>query len=440
MQQFFDPQTVAVIGATDRRGSVGRGLMENLLENSDRRIIPVNPNHDEVLNVTAYPDVASIPEEVDLAVIAIPQQLVKSAIEDCAGKKVKGVIIISAGFGETGPEGKEQEQEIKKILDDNNIPFIGPNCLGILRPATGLNASFAPGSAKPGGIAFISQSGAFLDSIIDGNQQENYGFSFLVSPGNAAGLQLSDYINWAEQDAETKVIALYIEGLENGREFYETIKSTTKPVAVLKPGKSETARKAISSHTGSLAGQAPVFSAVLKQAGAIEAHSIQELLDISKALSWQPRFDDGIAIITNGGGAGVLATDYLETAKLPELRPETLKQMTDKMHPGYSAANPLDIVGDALPERYQAALEAVLGQDDIQAVVVIQTLQIMTDPQENAKIILQAAERFRKPVVACFMGAGPSTQEAVSLLERGGIPNYSDPARAAGALLALRRG
>lgn len=438
MKQFFDPQTVAVIGATDRPGSVGRGLMENLLT-GDREIFPINPDQQEVLGLATYPSIISVPTEVDLAIIAVPQPWVKQVAKDCADREVKGVIIISAGFGETGPEGKKEEQEINDILAEKNIPLIGPNCLGLLRPSTDLNASFAPGSVQPGGIALISQSGALIDSIIDGSQRKNYGFSLLISSGNAAGMQLTDYLRWAEEDPETRVITCYIEGLRDGRQFFEILRTIKKPVVVLKPGKSERSRRTISSHTGSLAGQARIFSAALKQAGAVEVDSIQEMLDVSKALAWQKGFSGGIAIITNGGGAGVLATDYLQQADLPDLDDSTLETLAPKMHPGYSAANPLDIVGDALPERYRAAIEAVLGQDNIQALLVIQTLQIMTEPQENAKIMIEAKNVFGKTMVTCFMGGGEETMAAIKMLEQNGVPNYQDPLRAAQALLALNK-
>ncbi|MFP4022233.1 MAG: CoA-binding protein [Candidatus Paceibacterota bacterium] len=436
MKNFLNPKTIAVIGATNREGSVGRGLMENLLK-GEKKIFPVNPRVEEVLGLKTFPEIGAIEEDVDLAIIAIPQKYVKKVVKDCAEKRVGGVIIISAGFGETGPEGKKEEEEIKEILKEKNIPLMGPNCLGVIRPSSGLNASFAPDTPKAGGIAFISQSGALIDSVIDGSLYENYGFSFLLSPGNAAGLSLVDYINWANEDAETKVIALYIEGVKNGREFFEVVKNSNKPVIVIKGGKSKVSQKAVSSHTGSLAGEAKIFSAALKQAGAIEVSSITELFNVGKALSWQKQFQDGIGIVTNGGGAGVIMTDHLEGEKLPGLKKETLDKMSQLMHPGYSASNPLDIVGDASAERYDAAIRAVLEQENINAIAVIQTLQIMTEPEKNAKILIEAHKEHGKTIVACFMGKGEKTQKAVSLLEEHGIPNYHDPLGAAQALKAL---
>ncbi len=436
MKVFFDPKKVAVVGATERDRSVGRGLMENLMID-ERTIFPVNPNHEHVFGLKAYPDILSIPEEIDLVVIAIPKAGVRNVVKECVAKEVGGVIIISAGFGETGTEGKREEEDIVQILNEKNIPLIGPNCLGIIRPPSKLNASFAPDTPKSGKIAFISQSGALIDSVIDGSVEENYGFSFLVSPGNAAGLSLVDYIKQANEDEKTEVIALYIEGLNDGREFYETIKNINKPVVVIKGGKSEVSRKAVSSHTGSMAGESDIFSAAVRQAGAIEVSSIKELFNVAKALSWQRPFNGGIAIVTNGGGVGVLTADYLEGESLPEMKPKTLDLMVDHMHPGYSASNPLDIVGDATADRYKVAIEGVLRQDDIEALIVIQTLQIMTEPEKNAKIMIEAREKHGKTMVACFMGKGEETKRAINLLEKEMIPNYQDPLEASQALKVL---
>lgn len=436
MKSFFNPQTVAVVGATERENSVGRGLMENLIT-GDRKIFPVNLNSNNILGLESFPSISSIPEEIDLVVVAIPKDSVKSVIKECAEKNVGGVIIISAGFGETGPKGKIEEEEIKNILNEKNIPFMGPNCLGIIRPSSNLNASFAPGNPKSGDIAFISQSGALIDSVVDGSLEENYGFSFMVSPGNASGLSLVDYLNWAEDDSETKVIALYIEGLKNGREFYETAKKIKKPIVIIKGGKGEVSQRAVSSHTGSLAGETEIYSAVFKQAGIREVSSLNELFTVSKALSWQKTFKGGIAIVTNGGGVGVLTADYLQNESLPILEKETISLIEPYMHSGYSAGNPLDIVGDASAEKYKVAIEGVLKQENIKALVVIQTLQIMTEPEKNAKIIVEAQEKYGKTIVTNFMGKGEKTKKAIAILEKNKIPNYQFPTEASQALKSL---
>ena len=437
MNVFFDPKNIAVIGATSKERTVGEGLMKNLLSGKERNIFPVNPYENDVLGIKTYSNISSIPEKIDLAIVAVPEKYVSEVIVECSEKEVGGVIVISAGFGEMGEKGKTAETEIKKILDEKNIPLIGPNCLGVIRPSTELNASFASATPKLGEIAFISQSGALINSVIDGAYEENYGFSFLVSPGNAVGLSLIDYIKWADDDAETEVIALYIEGVGNGRELYETLKKINKPVVMIKGGKNKQAQKAVSSHTGSLAGESAVFSGVMKQAGVYEVFSLEELFDVCKALAWQKSFKGGISIITNGGGAGVLMTDNLEGFFLPEPEEKTLLLMESKMHPGYSASNPLDIIGDASAERYEVAIEAMSTQENIRALIVIQTLQIMTDPEKNAKIMVDALKKHNKTMLACFMGKGEKTKKAIEFLEKSKIPNYQDPHRVARALKAL---
>jgi acetyltransferase len=447
IQKIFNPKTVAMIGATDRSGSVGRGLVKNLLEGKKKRkIYLVNPFRKTVFGYKTYPSINSIDQKIDLAIIAVPAKIVPEVTKDCAKKEVGGVIIISAGFAETGIEGKKLQEEIVKTLKEKNIPLVGPNSLGIIRPKVLLNASFAPATPKAGSIAFLSQSGALIDSAIDQSLLEFYGFSVIVSYGNEAGLELSDYLEWAYGDNQTKVIALYIEGLKNGRKFFETAKkiTKTKPIVALKGGKSQIAKKVVSSHTGALAGSDEIYSAVFKQAGVIAVESLEELFDVSKALSWQPKCKNGIGIITNGGGAGVLAADYCQQfgLKLTKLSQKTKRkiEMSHKMHPGWSKSNPVDIVGDALPERYKVAINALLEQKDVYGLIVIQTLQVMTEPFKNAKIIIEAKKKWpKKPIITVFMG-GKLIQKAVNLLEKNKIPNYPDPKRAVRAMKALVSG
>ncbi len=437
--KIFNPETVAVIGATDRADSVGRGLIENL-KKGDRKIFLVNPKRREIFGEKSYSKITDIEEEIDLAVIAIPKEIVTEAVDDCIEKRVGAIIIISAGFSESDEEGKKRQDEIAEKLKKAKIPLVGPNCLGVIRPSVNLNASFAPGNPKEGKISLISQSGALIDSIIDGAKAENYGFSLIISVGNAAVLSLTDYIKIADEDPDTHVIALYIEGVKRGKEFLKTLKSTTKPVIVLKGGKVEKAKEAICSHTGSLAGEYPVFSSALRQGGAIEVGSVEELFDTAKAVAWQPNTKKGVGIVTNGGGAGVLLTDclYPKGFTIPDLKKYTLDKISSEMHPDFSKGNPLDIVGDALPGRYELACRAILEQEDISSLVVIQTLQIMTDPMGNAKSLVKLKDEYEKPIIAVFMGAGKETREAISFLEENEIPNYTDPARAAKALKALK--
>jgi acetyltransferase len=447
LNKIFTPKTIAVIGATDRPGSVGRGLCKNLLEGTRyRKIYFVNPFKKKVFGNKTYPKITDIQEEIDLAIIAVPANIVPEIAKDCAKKQVGGVIIISAGFAEIGKKGKKLQKQVCNILKSKNIPLIGPNCLGIIRPKIKLNATFAPATPKKGEIAFLSQSGALIDSIIDTFLDSELGFSFIVSYGNEAGVTLCDFLEFAWKDNETKIIALYIEGLKNGRKFFALSRkiTQTKPIVILKGGKSQAAKRAVSSHTGSLAGEKEIFSAAFKQAEIIEVESVEELFDIAKALAWQKKCKNGIGIITNGGGAGVLCADYCEQfgIRLAQISKKTLKILDTSpiMHPAYSRSNPLDIVGDALPNRYKVAIDTLLAQNNIYGLIIIQTLQIMTKPLENAKIIVEAHKKWKnKPIITVFMG-GANVQKAIKLLEKNKIPNYPDPLRAIKAMKALISG
>ncbi|MBU3964660.1 CoA-binding protein [Patescibacteria group bacterium] len=451
LNYLFNPKTIAVIGATDKIGSVGRGLVKNLLSGKEtsakagarRKIFLVNPNRKKVFGIKTLPSVLEIKGEIDLAVIAVPAQVVLKVTEQCIQKKVKSVIIISSGFAETGTKGAVLQDKVKQALTRANTAFVGPNCLGILRPCTGLNASFAPLTPSKGNIALISQSGALIDAIIDASNGKSWGFSAIISYGNEAGLNLVDFLNWAKNDSKTKVIALYLEGLKNGRQFFEAAKETAikKPVLILKGGKNPNSKKAVSSHTGALAGESQIYSVAFKQAGLIEVSSIEELLDIAKVLSWHAKCKNGIAIITNGGGAGILAADYCYQfgINLPKPNQATLKKIENSklMHPGYSKSNPMDIVGDALSNRYEIAISAIMAQKDINGLIVIQTPQTMTEPIKNAKIIIEAQKKWpQKPIVAAFIG-GELTEPAVKILEKNHIPNYPDPRRAVIAIKSL---
>lgn len=435
-KNIFCPKNIALIGASDRIGSVGRGIVKNLLSSkNNREIYLVNPFKKSILGRKTYARIADIKKPIDLIVVAVPSKIVPGIIEECAEKKVGGIIIISAGFAEFGEEGKLMQEKIRKLVKERGIPLVGPNCLGIIRPKTKLNASFAPATPKKGEIAFISQSGALIDSMIDMSLDENYGFSVIVSYGNEADLDITDYLKWADEDKETKVIALYLEGIKDGRKFFNAAKEIKKPIVVLKGGKSESSKKSVSLHTGSLMGKKEIFSAVFKQAGIFEVNSLEELFDAAKIFCWQPNIKNGIGIITNGGGAGVLTADYCQESgiAIPAFSKKTILSMDQSklMHPAYSRNNPLDIVGDALSQRYKIAIESALKQENISGLIVIQTLQIMTEPIENAKIIISAKRKWpKKAIISVFMGESQKTKKAISLLEKNRIPNYSDPLRA----------
>ncbi len=453
LEQFFNPKAIAVVGASRHASSPGHGILKSLLRGGvfncetnkpfNGSVYPVNPFADKILSKKCYGSILDIKENIDLAVIAVPAKTVPQIMEDCAKKKVKGAIIISAGFSEAGAEGKKLQDCVLETAKKNNIRIIGPNCLGIIRPGSSLNASFGPCMPKQGKVAFFSQSGALIDSVIDWSLDNNYGFSAIVSLGNKADVNLCELFEWAKQDTNTKSIALYLEGLKNGRKFMEAAKKTSvlKPIVALKAGRSETGVKAVSSHTGSLAGSYELYRAAFKQSGIHIAENVDELFEIAKSLAFQPPCKNNIAIITNGGGAGVLCADHCERLgiRLAEFNKETLRKLDacGKMHPAYSRGNPLDLVGDAMHDRYKAAIDIVLSQKDIYGLIVIQTIQTMTQPVLDAKAVIEARKKYPgKPIITSYMG-GKFTRESVELLQSNFVPDFNAPYKAAKAMKAL---
>lgn len=451
---FFAPESIALIGASRSQDSVGQAIMRNLTIGCVHRceycrpflgkIYPVNPFAAEILGIRCYQSLLAIPDKVDLAIIALPHGLVLKAVDQCIKKKVKAVIIISAGFGEFNDDGRKQQERIAEKLGAARIPLLGPNCLGIIRPSRSLNASFAPSMPPKGGVAFLSQSGALADSIIDWAIQARYGLSCLVSYGNKAMLDCHDFFGFLASDEETKSVALYIEGVGDGRRFFEGLKSLAgkKPVVVLKGGRTSTGVAAAATHTASIAGDARVFEAAVRQSGAVLAETVEELFDLAKVLGEQPSCrGNGIAIVTNGGGCGVIAADYCHELgiSLPQLKKEVLAEFGKSgiMHPAYSRRNPLDIVGDALHDRYELAINTLLRQPDIHGLIVIQTLQAMTNPVLNAKVVVEAHKLFPgKPIISCFMG-GRFSRKGMHYLDNMHIPDFNDIRKAVVAMKAL---
>ncbi|MFH0971324.1 MAG: CoA-binding protein [Candidatus Micrarchaeota archaeon] len=454
MNALTDPKCVAVVGASSDQNKVGYGVLKSLVEGCvfksyncsafSGSVYPVNPHEKEILGRNCVARMQDIPEEVDLVVIAVPAKIVPQIMRDSAEKKVKAAVVISAGFAETGEEGKKLQDEILQIAKAAGIRILGPNVLGILRPAISLNASFALSMPESGEIAFISQSGALADSVVDWALDARYAFSLLVSLGNSADLDVSDFLEFCADDAETKAITLYLEGIRDGRKFLRVAKEVTKkkPIILLKGGRSARGEKAIASHTGSLAGSFAVVEAAMKQAGVFMAESWEELFDLAKALSEQPRVGrNNVAIITNGGGVGVLTADYcdLHGLNVVTLTPETISKLEagGKMHQAYSKANPLDLVGDALPERYEVALNTLLAENYVDGVIVIQTLQTMTRSKEDAEVVVAAHKKFaHKPIICVFMG-GKYSAEGVAVLRQNNIPDYNDPLKAVKVMKVL---
>ncbi len=454
IKALFDPKSIAIIGASRDHNSVGYGILRNLTTGCVFQckyckpfpgpIYPVNPYAEKVQGIRCYSSILRIEEDVDLALISVPAKIVPMVLEECVEKKVKAVIIVSAGFAEIGGEGKKLQDKVVEIARKSKIFVLGPNCLGVIRPSSNMNASFSPSMPPDGTIAFISQSGALADSIIDWAIEARYGFSAVVSIGNRADLDIVDFLEYFAEDEETKAITLYIEGIDDGRKFMEVASrvSKKKPIIALKAGRTEHGRKAVSTHTGSLAGSYKIYETAFKQSGVIIADTVEEMFDLAKVLAYQPPCKgNNIAIISNAGGPAVLCADYcgIYGIDLPELKTSTINKLekTGLMHKAYSRRNPLDIVGDALPERYEVALNALLGETYIDGVIVIQTLQTMTDSEEDANIVIEAHKKYpEKPIISTYMG-GHFSRKGIKLLEENLIPDYDDPKKSAKAMKTL---
>ncbi len=429
---FFRPKCVAVIGATERPGSVGRTLFWNLLSNPfGGTVYPVNPKRASVLGVKAYPSVAALPERPDLAVIAIPAPAVPSAVRDCASAGVRGAIIISAGFREAGPEGRKLEEQILEIARSGRMRIIGPNCLGVMYPPGGLNATFAHEIAQPGTVGFISQSGALCTAILDWSLRENVGFSAFVSIGSMIDVGWGDLIDYLGDDPKTKAILIYMESVGDARSFMSAAREValTKPIIVIKAGRTEAAAQAAASHTGTLAGSDAVLDAAFRRCGVLRVNAIAELFYMAEALGKQPRPQGKrLAIVTNAGGPAVLATDSLVAGggELAPLSSETKAALNGLLPPHWSHGNPIDVLGDADPERYGKAVEIVLEDSTTDALLVILTPQAMTHPTHTAERIRYAATNRRKPLLASWMG-GHAVAAGERILNQARIPTYRYP-------------
>ncbi len=435
LEALFNPQTIALIGANSREESVGYYLAKNLIA-SQKTFFFINNRTSEVLGHKTYRSIEDISQQLDLAIIAIPASAVAEILEQCGKKSVKAAIVISAGFGESNLQGKKMEKELTDIANRYGICLLGPNCLGIINAKNGLNASFASKTPCLGNVSLISQSGALISALIDYACAMHVGFAKIVSTGNEAAINTTDLLEYLAQDKETGVIALYTEGLKEGRKFFELAKNIakTKPVIAIKAGRGIEGKKAASTHTGSLAGNYEIYKAMFKQSGVIAAHSLEEFLDIAKLCAYRGEISEEVAIITNGGGIGVLAVDYCEeqNIKLAKLKTETIDEINNfpEMHPAWSKTNPIDIIGDASPQRYKIALEAALKQENVQTILVVVTPQAMTKKEEIAQVIVQAQKKFsNKDIIGCFLGP-EINKMAIEILDRDGVPNFPEIQRA----------
>lgn len=438
LDAFFKPQAVAVIGATERPNSVGRTIVWNLMTSTfGGTIYPVSLKRKSVLGIKAYKNIGDIPEPIDLAIIVIPAKYVAGEIQECVDAGVPAAIIISAGFKETGVEGLAAEQEILQIARQGNMRLIGPNCLGVMSPVSGLNATFAQRMAQTGSIGFISQSGAMCTSILDWSTQENVGFSAFVSIGSMLDVDWGDLIYYLGDDPRTSAIVIYMESIGNARSFLSAAREValTKPIIVIKPGRTEAAAMAAASHTGSLTGSDDVLEAAFKRAGVLRVERISDLFNMAELLAKQPRpKGPNLTIVTNAGGPGVLCTDALigSGGSLTPLSDETKTALDGLLPEHWSHANPIDILGDAGPETYQKSVEIAAQDGNADGLLVVLSPQAMTAPTQTAEILAKAQDSLpkRKPIIASWMG-GADVAAGSRILNQSGIPTYSYPDTAA---------
>ncbi|HJZ98999.1 MAG TPA: acetate--CoA ligase family protein, partial [Candidatus Solibacter sp.] len=435
---FFSPKSVAVIGATENPGTVGRTLLWNLVTSPfGGTVYPVNPKRSSVLGVKAYPSVSDIPETVDLAVVVTPAPSVPGIIRECGENGVQGAIVISAGFKEIGPEGAALERQLLEAAQSAEIRVIGPNCLGVMSPLSGMNATFATTVARPGSVGFISQSGALCTAVLDWSLKEMVGFSAFVSVGSMVDVGWGDLIYHLGDDPKTRCIVIYMESIGSARSFLSAAREValTKPIIVIKPGRTAAAAKAAASHTGSLTGSDEVLEAAFRRSGVLRVNNIADLFYMSEVLAKQPSpKGNRLTIVTNAGGPGVLATDALITGggELSELTPETMQAYNEVLPCTWSHNNPVDIIGDASPERYAKALEIAAKDPNSDGMLVILTPQAMTDPTRIAEQLKPLAKQEGKPVIASWMG-GVDVAAGEEILNRAGIPTFPYPDTAARA-------
>jgi acetyltransferase len=432
LDHLFSPQSIAIFGASTRPHSVGALVYENLLAgNFKGELYPINPKHKELKGKPCYPGIQAIAAPVDLAVIATPAATVPDIIRDCGEHGVRAAIVLSAGFSEGEGKGAVLERKMLETAEHYQLRLLGPNCLGLIRPKVGMNATFGKNAALPGQLALVSQSGALCTAILDWAENRKIGFSAIASLGDAADVDFGDILDYLAQDSETKSILLYIEGIRDARRFMSGLRvaARMKPVIVIKAGRHSTGSKAAVTHTGALIGDDDVFDAALQRAGAVRAQSIAELFAAAQLLSASHRVNGNrLAIITNGGGPGVMATDRATDlgVELAQLSSATLETLDKHLPPHWSRSNPIDILGDATDERYAMATEACLADPQIDGALVMLTPQAMTDPEACAKAVVAAREKKKKLVLACWMGDG-HVRSANALFTKHRIPNFSNP-------------
>ena len=442
-ESFFYPKSVAIVGASQQKGKVGYEILKNMIDAGfEGKILPINPNAKSIEGLECHPDLESLGQTPELVIIIVPAKIVPAIMQQCAKVGVKSVIIITAGFKEVGEEGRELEKKISQIARRAGIRLIGPNCLGLIVPANKLNASFGGNLPAVGSIGYLSQSGALLTTILDMANASGIGFSKLVSIGNKADVDELDVIKALASDVDTKVIAGYLESIDDGNQFVREAEqiSHDKPILLIKSGATEAGAKAASSHTGSLAGTEVAYESAFERAGIIRCSSIRQQFDYAQAFADQPLpAGPRVAVITNAGGPGIMAADSIEQQGLTfaKLTDATIEKLSSKLPAAANLYNPIDVLGDALADRYEYALEAALDDPNVDVVLVLLTPQAMTEPAATARAIVRISQqRPEKPILSCFLGAA-KVEEGVRILREGGIPQIDASERAVATIKVM---
>jgi acetyltransferase len=442
LEQLFNPRGVALFGASEREGSVGAMVLANLIKAGFKgAIVPINPKHEQVQGLPCHADLSRIEHDVDLAVIATPAPTVPNILRQCGEAGLKGAVILSAGFGEAGVDGQHLQRECVEIAQRFRMRLIGPNCLGIMRPAIGLNATFSHNQALPGQLALVSQSGALVTAVLDWAQARGIGFSAIASTGDAADVDFGDVLDYLALDPQTRGILLYVEGVRHARRFLSGLRAAArmKPVIVLKSGRHAEGAHAAATHTGAMIGGDDVFDAALERAGVVRVERITQWFSAAQTLAQGLSLrGENLLILTNGGGPGVMATDRAADLALPlaQLGTQTVESLDAVLPAHWSKGNPVDILGDATPERYGEAVRLCLADPAVDMMVVLLTPQAMTDPTGCARAVIEQAKASRKPVLACWMGE-TLVSEARNLFDESSIPHFRSPETAVEALAYL---
>ncbi len=428
--RLFHPQSIAVVGASSDPNKIGYVIMRNLLS-FPGTLYPVNPHHDLILGRTVYASLENLPGPVDMAIIAVPAPAVPTVVQQAANRRIPLAIIISAGFRETGEEGRKREEQVRKIAQEGGMRILGPNCLGVILPHQGINATFDPITPRPGSIGFVSQSGAVIATVLDWSVSEGIGFSAVISVGNQADLGFDEFLKFLDQDEQTRAIILYIEEIVNGKEFMETVHrvSDRKPVVAIKSGSSRRGKETASSHTGSLAGSYEVYMAAFRQAGVMTTQSLRQAFQLAELLSSEgyPQGTRSI-VITSAGGFAVLASDYAEThgVQLIDLPEELVQELNTFLPPAWNHHNPLDLVGDTGADRFARVFDVMMRHQDLWDIAfVVAVPSAILDPNHLAQEIIRFSSHSHRMVVGCLLG-GDSMKSGVTQLREQGIPNFSE--------------